>query len=127
MTSPWRLGGPLPAITLGVAALAVRSPTLAQAPAPQSGANVTPEVVITATREADAVLTAKVEKALQDDPYVFTAHVAVVTENGVVKLEGIARDPSDLNRALMLARRAAGRRRVVNAVELMEDTEDNDF
>jgi len=82
--------------------------------------------VVTATREADAALTAKVEKALENDPWVFTRHLDVVTENGIVRLEGIARDPSELNRALMLARRAARGRRVVNEVELMEETEDND-
>jgi osmotically-inducible protein OsmY len=84
------------------------------------------DVVITATREADAELTAKVTQALQDDPYLFVPHIDVVTENGVVKLQGIATDPAELRHALRLARRAARGRRVVDAVELWVVSEDND-
>lgn len=76
------------------------------------------EVVITA-RLADEVLTRKVVKALEDDPYVYSAHMSVVTENGIVRLQGIALDVGDLNRALYLARRIAGKRRVVNEMEMI--------
>ena len=83
------------------------------------------EVVVTAGRRADEALSAKLVQVLQDDPYVFAAHLTVVTENGVVRLRGIAVDLSDL-RAMMLARRVAGRRRVVNEVELIMASEDHD-
>jgi osmotically-inducible protein OsmY len=107
------------AAVLGMTALAARAPALAQAPTVQRG-NEAPaqEVVILGTRQSDALLTAKVEQALQDDPYVFAAHISVVTEHGVVRLEGIALDVTDMYRALDLARRIAGKRRVVNEIEL---------
>jgi osmotically-inducible protein OsmY len=76
-------------------------------------------VVITARKEPDAALTARVLKVLQDDPYVFADHIEVVTENGIVRLQGIALDYGDLQRTLLLARRVAGRRRVVNEIEVI--------
>jgi osmotically-inducible protein OsmY len=76
-------------------------------------------VLITARKEADAVLTARVLRVLQDDPYVFADHIEVVTEKGIVRLQGIALDYGDLQRTLWLARRVAGRRRVVNEVEVI--------
>lgn len=119
--------GLLLAAALGVAALAVRPPALAQALAAQvRDAATQQEIIITGTRPADAALTAKVVTVLQDDPYVFADHISVVTENGTVTLEGIALDPSDMRRALMLARRVAGRRRVVNKIELIPEDLDAD-
>jgi hypothetical protein len=107
--------GLLLAATLG-AALLVGPPPLAQAiPA---GSKLE-EVVITARKEADAALTARVLQVLQDDPYVFADHIEVVTEHGMVRLQGIALDYGDLQRTLLLARRVAGRRRVVNEIEVM--------
>lgn len=112
---------------MAAAALGARPTAFAQARGADSDAwGTRADVVVTATREADAALTAKVEKALQDDPYLFARHIDVVTENGVVKLQGIATDPADLRQALRLARRAAGGRRVVNEVELWVVSEDND-
>jgi len=43
-----------------------------------------------------------------------------------VTLKGIAFDVSDLRRALMLTRRVAGGRRIVNDVELLVDIECHD-
>jgi hypothetical protein len=115
------------AVALGLAALGARPPLLAQQPALESGTRAPrADVVITATKEADALLTAKVEKALEDDRWLYAPHIDVVTEHGVVKLQGMARDASELNRALMLARRAARGRRVVDEVELYVVSEDND-
>jgi hypothetical protein len=107
--------GLLLAAMLGGAALG--APPLLLAQASFGGAKLE-EVVVTARKEADAILTAKVEQALKDDPYVFAAHMNVVTENGVVRLEGIALDVTDMYRAVDLARRIAGKRRVVNEIEL---------
>jgi osmotically-inducible protein OsmY len=114
------MSGPLLAAALGVAALMAGVSALAQGTPVRSRDEASrPEVVVTATRLTDEVLTAKVEQALRDDPYVFSDHMSVVTENGVVRLQGIALDVSDLLRALTLARRVAGKRRVVNEMEIM--------
>ncbi len=98
--------GFLLATTLGGVALWVWSTALAQTP---PGEVPREEVTITASRLSDAVLTAKVEQALHDDPYIFSNHMSVVTENGIVRLQGVAVDLSDLRQALALARRIAGK------------------
>jgi osmotically-inducible protein OsmY len=108
--------GPHLAATLGAALLVGPPPLVAQA---ISAGSKLEEVVITARREADAALTARVLQVLQDDPYVFADHIEVVTENGIVRLQGIALDYGDLQRTLLLARRVAGRRRVVNEIEVI--------
>jgi hypothetical protein len=108
--------GLLLAATLGGVVLGAPPPLPAQASA---GGTKLEEVVITARKEADAALTARVLKVLQDDPYVFADHIEVVTKNGIVRLQGIALDYGDLQRTLWLARRVAGRRRVVNEVEVI--------
>ncbi len=121
------LVGLLLAAALGVAALEAWPPAQAQALAAQVRDETTrQEVIITGTRQPDAALTAKVVTVLQDDPYVYAGHISVVTTNGTVTLEGIALDPSDMRRALMLARQVAGRRRVVNKIELIPEDLDAD-
>ena len=105
--------GLLLAATLGAAVLGAPPRVPAQANA--AGTKLE-EVVITARKKADAALTARV---LQDDPYVFADHIEVVTDNGIVRLQGIALDYGDLQRTLLLARRVAGRRRVVNEIEVI--------
>lgn len=119
--------GLLLAAALGLAALVARPLVLGQALAAQVRDEATQqEVIVTGTRQADAALTAKVVTVLQDDPYVYAGHISVVTENGIVTLQGVALDSSDLRRALMLASRVAGRRRVVNKIELIPEDSDAD-
>jgi osmotically-inducible protein OsmY len=119
--------GLLLAAALGVAALSARAPAQAQAAQLQLHDEAArQEVTITASRQTDAVLTAKVEQALHDDPYIFADHMSVVTENGIVRLQGIALDVNDLRQALFLARRIAGRRHVVNEMELIPLGADHD-
>jgi len=110
-----------------VAALAAGPSASAQTPSTASTHEAsTPEVVVSATRLADEALTAKVVQVLRDDPYVFAEHMSVVTENGIVRLQGIATDAHDLRRALFLARRAAGKRRVLNEIEFIAQNTDLD-
>lgn len=118
--------GPLLVTALGVAGPALGPFASAQTAVQSRSETRTEEVVITASRQADAVLTAQVQQALQDDPYAFTDHITVITENGVVRLQGIAYEPSDLRRALYLTRRIAGKHRVVNEIELMPIGSDTD-
>jgi osmotically-inducible protein OsmY len=116
--------GPLLAASLGVAPLGSLSVAGALAAAPTG--QVKDEVVVTATRESDAVLAAKVTAAVQQDPYVFGDHITVTVENGVVRLDGIVDDLSDLHRVLRLARRIAGKRSIANYLELMPLSADHD-
>ena len=84
------------------------------------------EVVVTATRQSDTVLAAKVTAAVQQDPYIFGDHITVTVEGGVVRLEGIVDDLGDLHRILRLARRIAGKGPVVNDLELRPLDGDHD-
>jgi len=66
----------------------------------------------------DEVVTQHVESAIQTDIYLNVDHVTIETRNGVVHLQGIIQDPSELGRLERLVRRIAGVRRVVNETEL---------
>lgn len=124
--------GLLLAAMLGAAALggsqSVRAQTAPAQPPETSGPppveSHMEEIVISAAR--DQAITAKVTQALQDDPHLYAAHITVVTENGVVRLQGIAFDVWDMQRMLDLARKASGSRRVVNEIELLVDVESHD-
>ena len=107
--------GPLLAAALGVVFWGGMSS--AQAPSATGVPEMHREIVVTATRNADAALTAKVEAALKEDTYIFSDHVTVSTENGVVHLRGVATDIDDLFAILSMARKIAGSRRVVNEIE----------
>jgi osmotically-inducible protein OsmY len=113
------------AATLALVAL-VGSPGLhGQAPVPAQP-EIRPEVVVTGTRNPDAVLVAKVELAMQSDPYLFVSHISVSADNGVVRLEGVVQDPFDMLQLVRLARRIAGRRRVINEIEVVSGGVDHD-
>jgi len=106
----------------GVAQTATVRPSEA-APRPKEESRL-PEVVITAAR--DEAITVKVVQALQDDPHLYAGHITVTTENGIVRLQGIAFDVWDMHRMLYLARQASGSRRIVNEIELLVDVEAHD-
>ncbi len=74
-------------------------------------------IVVTADRVSDAATTEKVATALQRDPYIFSDHISVTTRNGIVRLSGSTSDLSDLFGILRLARRIAGKGKVVNEIE----------
>jgi osmotically-inducible protein OsmY len=83
------------------------------------------EVVVSAARQSDAAITTRVSQALHDDPYIFSEHVTVTTENGILRLEGRVSDLADLHQILRLARRIAGRRRIVNEIEYAPADDDS--
>jgi hypothetical protein len=140
--------GPLLAGTLGVAvaaalaaalALAAPKPALdapkpgldAPKPAlgvrnPGSDEDIRDEVVVSAARLSDEVLVAKVTTAVQQQPYIFSNHLTVTAENGVVRLEGRLSDRHDLLSVLRLARRIAGKGRVVNNIEFAPSDDDSE-
>jgi osmotically-inducible protein OsmY len=74
------------------------------------------EIVVTAQR-SDEAIAAKVETALKQNPYIFSDHVTVTAKNGVVTVAGVVNDVNDLLAILRVARRAAGKGRVVNEIE----------
>jgi osmotically-inducible protein OsmY len=127
MTAWHDLSGLLPALTLGVAALLASSDMLAQASsAAPALSEPRSEVVVTATRESDARLAAKVQQALEGDPYIYTGHISVSAEGGVVRVEGMVEDPYDMLQILRMARRIAGKRRVINEIEVTTGSVDHD-
>ena len=121
------LSGLLLAVTLGVAALVAWPPALAQtdsAAAPRSEPRA--EVVVTATRESDVRLAAKVLQSLESDPYIYTSHISVSAEGGVVRVGACVEDPYDMLRILRQARRIAGKRRMINDIEVTTGSVDHD-
>jgi hypothetical protein len=116
--------GLLLAMALGAAVLAGRPPALAQAPQFEEPGVPRPEVVITA--QADAAVAARVAQVLENDPFVDAGHISIETRDGVVILRGIAMDLGDLNRMLRLARRVAGKSRIVNQIDLIPEDLDTD-
>jgi osmotically-inducible protein OsmY len=82
------------------------------------------EIVISADRLADEALTAKVAEVLQEDPYIFGDHVTVTARNGVVTVEGIVGDTGERFHILRLCRRIPGTRRVVDAMEVVNNDAD---
>jgi osmotically-inducible protein OsmY len=107
--------GPLLAGTLGVALWGAAL-----------GQETQREIIVTAPRTSDEVLTAKVAAALQADAYIFADHVSVTAESGVVHIRGRVSDLSDLFAILRLARRIAGKGRVVNEIEFVPIDFDGD-
>jgi osmotically-inducible protein OsmY len=84
------------------------------------------EIIVTAPRISDEVLTAQVAAALQEDAYLFADHVTVTAQSGVVHIRGRVSDLSDLFAILRLARRIAGKGRVANEIEFVPIDFDGD-
>jgi osmotically-inducible protein OsmY len=82
------------------------------------------EIVVTAQALSDAAMTSRVDAAIQSNPYIYAEHVTVATENGVVRVGGRVRDLPELFAILRLARRIAGKGRVVNEIEFLQLDQD---
>jgi hypothetical protein len=108
--------GPLLAGTLGVAAFGAPCAALSAPPSDAASGQDLREIVVTAKR-SDEAMAAKVEAALKQNPYIFSDHVTVTAKNGVVTVGGLVNDLNDLLAILRVARRAAGKGRVVNQIE----------
>ena len=114
--------GPLLAGTLGAAAFWV-SGALPGAPPADSAGDVQREIVVTA-RRSDEAIAARVTTALEQDPYIFAEHLTVTAQNGVVTVRGVVTDLNDLLAILRLARRVAGKARVVNEIDFQPADDD---
>ena len=82
------------------------------------------EIVVTAPVLSDAAITARLASAIEQNPYIYAEHVTVATENGVVRVGGRVRDLPELFAILKLARRIAGKGRVVNEIEFLQMDQD---
>ncbi len=114
--------GPLLAGMLGVALLDLcPAVALCEPPADEAAQK---EIVVRARRPSDVALASSVTTALQRDPYIFSDHVEVTAANGVVKIQGVVRDLSELFAILQHARRIAGKGRVVDEIEYIPIDDD---
>lgn len=113
--------GPLLAGTLGVVLVGL-GPVEALYASPN--AETQKEIVVTAPRLSDEYLAAAVTAALQQDPYIFSDHVQVSVKGGVVKVQGVVRDLSELFAILRHARQIAGNGRVVDEIEYVPIDDD---
>jgi osmotically-inducible protein OsmY len=68
----------------------------------------------------DADLRDSVQFALHTDPYFYDGHVEVSVDHGVVHLRGLVFSDWDLRDAMRIASKAAGDRRVVNDLTIVE-------
>jgi hypothetical protein len=68
----------------------------------------------------DADLRDSVQFALHADPYFYDGHVQVSVDHGVVHLRGLVFSDWDLRDAVRIAAKAAGDRRVINNLTIVE-------
>jgi BON domain len=68
----------------------------------------------------DSEVRDRVQLALHDDPYFYDGHVEVLVNDGVVYLRGLVFSDWDLRDALRIAGKAAGDRRVVDNLTLIQ-------
>ena len=69
---------------------------------------------------SDALVRDRVQLALHDDPYFYDGHVQVSVDDGVVHLHGLVFSDWDLRDALRIASKAAGDRRVIDNLTLIQ-------
>ena len=69
---------------------------------------------------ADQVVNKRVEAALYQAPYLDADHITVTSKDGIVTLEGLVGDPSDLQEALRIASRVDGVKDVVDELEIWQ-------
>ena len=67
---------------------------------------------------ANEELRARVQAALQADPYFYDTHVSVSVERGAIVLRGMVFSDWDLRDAIRIAGKAAGDRRVIDDLSI---------
>lgn len=84
---------------------------------PPASATTLDAIVVTAKKRPEPVpdekLTEQVAVALHSDPFFYDEHVTVTVKNGVVLLEGVVFDDSDVTDAVRIAKRIPGVKHVV--------------
>lgn len=78
-----------------------------------------------AANQADRSTAQRVESALAADQELYSRHITVRADDGVVRLTGFVWDPPDLVEAERIAEAVPGVTRVVNSLELQRNGMDN--
>jgi osmotically-inducible protein OsmY len=78
-----------------------------------------------AESQADRATAERAESALAADQELFSRHITVRADNGVVRLTGFVWDPPDLVEAERIVQAVPGVTRVVNSLELQRNGMDN--
>ncbi len=78
-----------------------------------------------AERQADQATAQRVESALAADKELFSRHITVAADGGVVRLTGYVWDPPDLVEAERIAKSVPGVTRVDNSLELQRNGQGN--
>ena len=78
-----------------------------------------------AQRQSDKAVIDRVEAALAADQELYSRHITVRADEGVVRLTGFVWDPPDLVEAERIAGAVPGVTRVVNALELQRNGQGN--
>lgn len=78
-----------------------------------------------ASSQADRATAQRVESALAADQELYSRHITVRADDGVVRLTGFVWDPPDLVEAERIAEAVPGVTRVVNSLELQRNGMDN--
>lgn len=66
----------------------------------------------------DAMVTARVKKAIYNEPGLKVTDVSVTTEDGVVSLSGMVKSRAERNKATEVARKVEGVKRVKNELKV---------
>lgn len=87
-------------------------------------------ILVQGDRMPDAIrdeqLRVEVQTALHDDPFFYDAHVTVTVQGGVVHLEGMVLDYSDIGTVLRIIKKKFPRvKRVVNELEVSRGDSDD--
>jgi osmotically-inducible protein OsmY len=78
-----------------------------------------------AEKQADEATVQRVQQALDADKLLYSRHILIRADNGVVRLTGFVWDPTDLTEAERIAGSIQGVSRVVNDLELQRNGIDN--
>ena len=87
-------------------------------------------IVVTGERLQESVrdeqLKQQVKTTLHDDPFFYDEHVTVTVSHGIVHLEGIVLDASDIKDVLrIIKKKFPGVKRVVNELEVCREDSDD--
>ncbi len=78
-----------------------------------------------AQKQADDAMANRVDQALAADQELYSRHITVRADEGVIRLSGFVWDPPDLVEAQRIAEAVPGVTRVENAIELQRNGQGN--